>query len=75
MIVAMKIVVFLDVTRSTTASHLRVLKLELLQQLAKINTGIQTFVTVMLKLLYPRGKEFFGLLLTPLYHTLLHFAF
>jgi hypothetical protein len=43
--VAMKIVVFLDVTPSTTESHLRVLRLVLLHQVAKINTGIQTGVT------------------------------
>lgn len=48
--------------------------LELLQQLAKINTGIQTFVTVMQKLVYPSCKKFFGLLLISLYHTLLHIA-
>jgi len=71
---AMKIGVFLDVTPSTTESHMRVLKLELLQQLAKINTGIHTFVTMMLKMVYPSCKEFFGLLLTTLYHTLLHIA-
>jgi hypothetical protein len=28
----------------------------------------------MLKLVYPSCKKFFGLLLTPLYHTLLHIA-
>lgn len=59
-IVAMKVVVFLDVTPSTTESHLRVLMLELLQQLAKINTGIQTFVTVMLKLCIPAAKNSLG---------------
>ena len=40
MIVAMKIVVFLDVTPYTTESHLRVLKFELLQPLAN---SVQVF--------------------------------
>jgi hypothetical protein len=66
--------VFLDVTPSTTESHLSVLKLELLQQVAKFNAGIQTGVPLMLKLVYPSCKEFLGLLLAPLYHTLLHIA-
>jgi hypothetical protein len=56
--VAMKTVVFLDVTPSTTESHLSVLKLELLQQVAKFNAGIQTGVPLMLKLVYPSCKEF-----------------
>jgi len=60
MIVAVKVVVFLDVTPSTTEGHLRVLMLELLQQLAKINTGIQTFVTVMLKFCIPAAKNSLG---------------
>jgi hypothetical protein len=70
MIRAMKIVVFLDVTLSTTESHVKVLKLEVLHHLAKMNAGIQTGVTLILKLVYPSCKEFHGLLLITLYHTL-----
>lgn len=57
MIVAMKIVVFLDLQ---TESHLSMLKLKLLQQLAKINTGIQTFVTVTLSWYIPAAKNSLG---------------
>jgi len=39
--VAMKTVAFLDVTPCTNDSHLRVIKVEVLQQFGKITTGIR----------------------------------